>query len=221
MVTAPATTPPTQPDRGGGWTGRGRPRGGSQARYYSLPARTEAVASDSVITGIVLVCRRDATVLFDPGSTYSYVTSYFAPYLGVSRDSLSSPAYVPTSVGDSIVVDRVYWSYLVVLSGFEIRANLLLLNMVDFDVILGMDQLSPYHVILDCHAKMAQRMVEKECDAYLAYVRDFSTDSPTVESVPIVRDYRDVFLTQVLPTRSGISELARAWRLQETFSISL
>lgn len=25
--------------------------------------------------------------------------------------------------------------------------------MVDFDVILGMDWLSPYHAILDCHAK--------------------------------------------------------------------
>ncbi|XP_070042756.1 uncharacterized protein [Nicotiana tomentosiformis] len=39
----------------------------------------------------------------------------------------------------------------------------------------------------------AQRMVGKVCDAYLAYVRDVSVDTPTVQSVSIVRDYPDVF----------------------------
>ncbi|XP_070032442.1 uncharacterized protein [Nicotiana tomentosiformis] len=41
----------------------------------------------------------------------------------------------------------------------------------------------------------AHRMVEKGCDAYLAYVRDVSFD--TVESVPVVRDYPDAFLTDL------------------------
>ncbi|XP_070039526.1 uncharacterized protein [Nicotiana tomentosiformis] len=38
-----------------------------------------------------------------------------------------------------------------------------------------------------------QRMVEKGCEAYLAFVRDVSADIPTVESVPVVRDFLDVF----------------------------
>jgi len=222
MIIAPVATPPTQPARGGGRTGRGRPRGGGQARYYAFPARTDAVATDSVITGIIPVYHRDTSVLFDPGSTYSYVSSYFAPYLGISRDSLSSSVYVSTLVGESIIVDRVYRSCLIVISGFETRDDLLLLSMVDFDIILGMDWLSPYHAILDCYAKMvilampgpprlewrgtsdhvpsrvvsflkAQRMVEKGCDAYLAYVRDVSIDTPIMESVPIVMDFPDVF----------------------------
>ncbi|XP_075075305.1 uncharacterized protein LOC142162686 [Nicotiana tabacum] len=222
MVTAPVATPPAQPTRGGGRGGRGRPRGGGQARYYALPARTEAVASNSVITGIILVCHRDASVLFDLGSTYSYVSSYFAPYLGVSRNSLSSPIYVSTHVGDSLVVDRIYRSCLVALSGFETRADLLLLSIVDFDIILGMDWLLPHYAILYCHAKTMtlamlgvlrvewrgtldhtpsrvisflkdQRMVEKGCDAYLAYVRDASIDTHSVDSVPVVQDFPNVF----------------------------
>ena len=32
-------------------------------------------------------------------------------------------------------------------------------------------------------------MVEKGCDAYLAYVRDVSIDTPIVESVPVMRDF--------------------------------
>ncbi|XP_070053397.1 uncharacterized protein [Nicotiana tomentosiformis] len=140
----------------------------------------------------------------------------------VSHNSLSSPIYVSMLVGDSIVADRVYRSCLVILSGFEARADLLLLNMVDFDVILGIDWFSPCHAILDCHAKMvtlsmlglpqlkwmgtldyvpsrvvsflkAQLMVSKGFEAYLAFVRDFSVDTLTVESVLVVRDYLDVF----------------------------
>ncbi|XP_070045700.1 uncharacterized protein [Nicotiana tomentosiformis] len=125
-------------------------------------------------------------------------------------------------MGDSIIVDHVYRSCLVVIGGFKTRVDLLVLSMVNFDVILGIDWLSPYHAILDCHAKMvtlvipglpwlewrgasdyvpsmvvsfvkAQRMVEKGCDAYLDFVRDVSADTPIIESVLVVRDYQDVF----------------------------
>ncbi|XP_070047222.1 uncharacterized protein [Nicotiana tomentosiformis] len=222
MVASLVATPPAQPARGEGRAGRGSPRGGGQVRYYALLAKTKAVSSDSTITGIVPVYHRDASIIFDLGSTYSYVSSYFAPFLGVSCDSLSSPIYVSTHVGDSIIVDRVYQSCSVVLGGFETRADLLLLSMVDFDIILCMDWLSPYHAILDCHTKTmtlvmlglpllewrgtldyvpsmvisflkAQRMVEKGCNAYLAFLSDVSVDTSTVETVPVVRDYPDVF----------------------------
>ncbi|XP_070049469.1 uncharacterized protein [Nicotiana tomentosiformis] len=136
MVTVPAATLPARPTRGGVQAGRGRPRGGGHARYYALPSRTEVVSFDSVITSIVLFSHKDASVLFDPGSTYSYVSSYFALYLGVSHDSLSCPVYVATP---------------------------------------------------------AQRMVKKWSDVYLAYVRDVSVDTPTVESILVVRDYPDIF----------------------------
>ncbi|XP_070036495.1 uncharacterized protein [Nicotiana tomentosiformis] len=194
MITAAVATPPAQPVRGGGRTGRGRARGGGQSRYYVLPARTEAVTSDSVITGIIPVYHRDTSVLFDLGSTYSYVSSYFSPYCGVSRDFLSSYVYVSTSVGEAIIVGCVYLSCLIVISGFKTRADLLLLSMVDFDIILGMDWLSPYHAILDCYAKtVALSMPSLLRLEWRAYVRDVSVDTPTVESVPVVRDFSDVF----------------------------
>ncbi|XP_070046690.1 uncharacterized protein [Nicotiana tomentosiformis] len=39
----------------------------------------------------------------------------------------------------------------------------------------------------------ARRIVEKGCLAYLAFVRDISADTPTVELVPIVREFANVF----------------------------
>ena len=37
--------------------------------------------------------------------------------------------------------------------GYDTHADLKVLGMIDFDVILGMDWLSSYHAILNCHAK--------------------------------------------------------------------
>ncbi|XP_070056682.1 uncharacterized protein [Nicotiana tomentosiformis] len=64
-----------------------------------------------------------------------------------------TPVYVSTLVGDSIIMDQIYQSCVVIFYGYETRVDLWLLNMTDFEVILGMDWLSPYHAILDCHAK--------------------------------------------------------------------
>ncbi|XP_070032320.1 uncharacterized protein [Nicotiana tomentosiformis] len=163
MITAPAAAPAIWLPIGGGHVGRGRPRGrgqsgggqpgGALARFYAFQARPDGVASNAVITGIISVCGRDASVLFDPGYTYSYVSSMFAYFLGVYRESLGTPIYVSTPVGDSVVVYRIYRSCIVTFCGYKTRANLLLLDMTDFEVILGMDWLSPYHAILDCHAK--------------------------------------------------------------------
>ncbi|XP_070054710.1 uncharacterized protein [Nicotiana tomentosiformis] len=165
MVSALVASPPTQPARGGGQAARcggqairggdqtvrgggqparSRPRGGgqggmSQPYFYTSPARPEAGSSNVVITGIVLVFHRDTLVLFDPSSTYSYVSSYFALYLVVPRDSFSAHVYMSMFVGDCIIIDRVYSSCVVTIGSLETSVDILLLNMIDIDVILGMD----------------------------------------------------------------------------------
>jgi len=95
--------------------------------------------SNVVLTDIVLVCHRDASIFFYSISTYSYMSSYFVSHLSMSRDSLDIPFFMSTPVKDFIVVDRVYWSSVVTINGFDRTIDLLLLDMVDFKVILGMN----------------------------------------------------------------------------------
>ncbi|XP_070030852.1 uncharacterized protein [Nicotiana tomentosiformis] len=71
-TSVPVAPPPTPSAQGGAQSARGRPRGGGrsgggQGRFYAFPARPNIVASDAVITGIVSVCHREASILFDPG----------------------------------------------------------------------------------------------------------------------------------------------------------
>lgn len=87
---------------------RGHPRGEGQVgraqpHCYDFLARPKAESSDVVITSIISVCHRDASMLFDPHSTYSYVSSYFVSHLCMPRDSLDVPISVSTTNGDSIV----------------------------------------------------------------------------------------------------------------------
>lgn len=74
---------PTQSARGEGHAVIGRPKAGVQVgggptsgdrvRCYAFPGGPEAVALDTLITCMVSVYHRDASVLSYPRSTYSYV----------------------------------------------------------------------------------------------------------------------------------------------------
>ena len=56
---------------------------------------------------------------------------------------LDIPIRVSTPVGESVVVEKVYRSCLVNFVGSKTYVDLVILEMDDFDVILGMTWLSP------------------------------------------------------------------------------
>ena len=60
-----------------------------------------------------MVCDCMASVLFDPGSTYSYVSSSFANGLNLYCELLDMLIRVSTPVGESLIVEKVYRSGLV------------------------------------------------------------------------------------------------------------
>ncbi|XP_015165509.1 uncharacterized protein [Solanum tuberosum] len=132
---------------------RGRGQGQDHKVGQQAPARAETEVSDDVITGTILLCQQASLPLFDPSSTFSYVSVYYASRLSMMSEPLVAPLRVSNPVGESLVVDQVFRSCLVTIQGRDTRDDLILLDMVDFDVILGMDSLSPYHAVLDCFSK--------------------------------------------------------------------
>ena len=163
-----------------------------------------------------------ASVLFDPGSTFSYVSSSFANGLNLSCELLDIPICVSTPVGESVIVKKVYRSCLVDFVGSNTYVDLVILEMGDFDVILGMTWLSLNFAILDCNAKTvtlakpgkdllvwegdytsnpvrivsflhAKKMISKGCLAFLAHLKEDTTQVPSIESVSVVCEFLDVF----------------------------
>ncbi|KAJ1440945.1 Aspartic peptidase domain superfamily [Sesbania bispinosa] len=142
-----------QSGRGSG--GRGQAQSGrGQARVFAM-TRQDAQASNVVVTGILPICSRDAHVLFDPGATHCFVSLSFATHLGKSP-YLDETLAVTTPVGKILLADCVYHSCVVSIGGKKLFANLVALDMVDFDVILGMDWLASHYATLDCHNKVVK-----------------------------------------------------------------
>ena len=83
---------------------------GDRAHCYAFLGRSEAETSDALITGNLLVCDCMASILFDPGSTFSYVSSSFATGLSLHCELLEIPIRVSTPVGEFVVVEKVYRS---------------------------------------------------------------------------------------------------------------
>ena len=101
------------------YLGRGNEQTGDRAHCYAFPGRSEVETSEAVITGTLVVCDCMASVLFDSGSTFSYVSSSFSTGLDLYCDLLDMPIRVSTPAGESVIVEKVYRSCLVTFVGIK------------------------------------------------------------------------------------------------------
>ena len=70
------------------------------------------------------------SVLFDPGSSFSYVSSSFATGLDLHCDLFDMPIRVSTPVGESVIVEKVYRSCLVTFVGSNTHVDLIILGLI-------------------------------------------------------------------------------------------
>lgn len=68
-------------------------------------------------------------------------------------DVLDSPIYMSTLIRDSIIIIHIYHVCSILFMGFQTQVDLIILDMIDFNIILRMTWVSPYHAILNYNAK--------------------------------------------------------------------
>ncbi|MCQ8082150.1 hypothetical protein NP492_23805, partial [Salmonella enterica] len=130
--------------------------GQRQNRPYALQACQDHKDSPDVVTGTLRVFDLDVYALLDPGATLSFVTPYIAVQFSVSPETLSEPFSVSTPVGDPVIARRVYKNCPVTVSQKVTSADLVELEMVDFDIILGMDWLHSCYASVDCRTRIVR-----------------------------------------------------------------
>ena len=110
-------------------------------------------ASGAVVEGTFFINSYPAKILFDSGASHSFISHSFMILLHLLPEYLGVPLSVATPLGESSTLDMICRDCTVSLDDLIFSVDLIVLRMSEFDVILGMDWLSSYHVSLDCFAK--------------------------------------------------------------------
>ncbi|KAL0299993.1 UNVERIFIED_CONTAM: hypothetical protein Sangu_2504300 [Sesamum angustifolium] len=177
---------------------------------------------NDVISGTILLFDVEAYVLIDPGSTHSFISSELASKIPGKNSPLGYNLMVYLPVGGGVVVNSVRKGSIVRIGDVNLPVDLVVMDLEEFDVILGMDWLAKHRAVVDYYKKEvmikssgkpkvvfvgdrhvvpvcvisaieARRLMLEGCDTYLAHVIDAEKVSPTLEEIPVVRDFPEVF----------------------------
>ncbi|XP_070050006.1 uncharacterized protein [Nicotiana tomentosiformis] len=110
-------------------------------------SRQDQESSPDVVTGILSVSSYDVYALIDPSSTLSYVTPLVASEFGIEPE-LIRPFEVSTPIGDPVIARWVYKDCILVVHSRYTVADLIELDMVEFDVIMEAEHADHLCIVL-------------------------------------------------------------------------
>ena len=94
-------------------------------------------AALDVVTDIISILEHDAYTLVDPGAMHSFAFRPFLDRFQIETQPLGGCMRVSLPVGDLLVSDRVVRESRILIGGHELLADLMALDMRDFDVVLS------------------------------------------------------------------------------------
>ncbi|KAL5574406.1 hypothetical protein UlMin_024003 [Ulmus minor] len=156
----------------------------TNARVFTMTKQEAEAEHSTVVSGQLIVASIPAYVLIDSGATHSFVSEMFANR--INRFHYKSDGMFSTTLPLGEVMFSSCWLCVVpmIVDDRELFADLIVLNMHNFDVILGMDWLSKYNATIDCRKGRVifEPMVDTTADTSLKH-----------EDVHVVKNFLEVF----------------------------
>jgi hypothetical protein len=186
--------------------------------YTIVPEESE------VVTGTVPILGFEALVLFDSGATHSFVSIVFVRLSRLVVRTLEPGLAVTTPIGKIVVCKCVVCEWPVSICGRVLPANLVVLPMFNYDMILEMDWLTKHSAIIDCVLKQvtltpwgegkvtyvgkrarslpptilatqARKLIVEGDQTFLAFIVTPTKQAmKNLEDISVVCEYPDVFL---------------------------
>ena len=91
-----------------------------------------------------------ARVLFDLGASHSFIAASCVLELGLEFETLEKPLYVCSPLRTRVSVDLTCQGCKLEISGILLIVDLKVMDMSEFDVILGMEWLTTCRVVINC-----------------------------------------------------------------------
>ena len=89
-------------------------------------------------------------MLFDSSASHLFIATSVVIELGLEVEALEEPLYVSSPLGIRARIGMICRGCELEISGTLLTVDLRIMDMSEFDVILGMDWLTAYKVIIDC-----------------------------------------------------------------------
>ena len=102
-----------------------------------------------------------ARVFFYSSASHSFIAASCVGELGLEVETLEKSLYVSSPLGTRVSVDLICRGCELEISVILLTVDLRVIDMSEFDVILGMDWLMAHRVVIDC-----------DCRRVTAYTRD-------------------------------------------------
>ncbi|XP_038887774.1 uncharacterized protein LOC120077802 [Benincasa hispida] len=110
----------------------------------------EAEKSGTMVTGTLSILGHHALVLFDSGSSHSFISTVFVRHAMLDSVPLPFALSISTPSGEIMLATEKIKACQVEVANRALDVTLIILVMRDFDVILGMDWLAANHASIDC-----------------------------------------------------------------------
>ncbi|CAA0806336.1 Unknown protein, partial [Striga hermonthica] len=193
-----------------------------RGEFYAVD-QAEAEQQAGTMSGMVVLNNVPVFALFDTGATHTFISRRCLDAIGVRATTTIDPLEVSLASGRKIVTSAKASDLSLSIGGRVLSTNAFVLEMRDFDLILGKDWLSFYHADIRCHdrentlylsgdesitffgsinrslphvvsmAKATKLLRRGNCQGYLVSLVDDSQKARSPHDVPVVREFVDVF----------------------------
>jgi hypothetical protein len=161
----------------------------------------EIPAGEVVTAGKFLVNDHPAVVLFDSGTSHSFMSSTFASKHKMNVITIVKGGYCISAARNNILSNQVVKDIKIEIRDREFLTDLVVLPGVGIDVILGMKWLSGNGVLIDTSTRVVMLRDPVDKKGFLVQLpRDISihntanaTLAKAIEDLPIVCEFPDVF----------------------------
>ncbi|XP_050935678.1 uncharacterized protein LOC107991992 [Cucumis melo] len=166
-----------------------QPPTSQQGRVFAT-TRQEPERAGTMVTSTLPILGNYALVLFDSRSSHSFISLVFVRQMGLEVELLGSILSVSTPSGEVMLSKDKVKACQIEIANHVLEVTLLVSDMRNFDVILGMDWLFLPKVI---SALKASKLLNQGTWSILASMVDTREPEVSLSFEPMVREYSDVF----------------------------
>ena len=94
-----------------------------------------------------------AKILFDSGTSHSFIVASSVDVLSLEVKTLDEPLHVSSPLRTMVRTDQIFRECELEILGIRLTVDLRVMDISDFDAILGMDWLMAHRVVIDCDSR--------------------------------------------------------------------